>query len=998
VKHLRHNHKIIPTADNYQDEWKIWRKGVGRRLGLNHLCTLLFVIAIGVLTVDGQNLSHDPVVNPRLNIAEGGNLARRIMLSVSSQASLSFDEPISSIIVLDEATVAAQIRDTTRIIFTGLRQGETTIIINGQTHRRTIVVEVIALLGVTPEELAARSARTKRALLTPSGTYSVSFSPAFDGGPAALRQTFDYSQTFADGRRLHLAGDVFKFFGGKREVNPYSSGDARFGLNRLALRIDSPTGTLDLLDSELNVSPLTLNSFTMRGVHLTSTTESPLHGLEFFIGLARPSFALFDHNAGYVGGAVLPILHGKTFQLRAGVLAFAPQHNIFDRQGGIAWHMDGRFAPDERTTLDGEADLSNGALSWRARFNLQRRNFIFSGEHSSLDVHSPLVAIGAQSSGRRLDALTLAWQPSSRFNAMLSFSRAATTIPAASANRPPGSHGAALNSSDLFASFSYQVTSNSRFGLRVSQQEIDSDTSALSIPLQLGTRSSTVTHNIRFGGHWTNDFEAALIASRAASAGVRTETGQNVREELRRSCEHWSAAAFFDYTHNTPTLAGIIIHNPELLPMSYRRAYDLDPARFLTQSRDVLPTILSGIELPLARNLDAGARVQGAFSRYTVSMEARYGTSEIFASQQQRSLMLTGAASVRLDAANSVQVSGTHSSVRYAIGGQSLLTVSYVHRFGSATAGEGFQFGRLFGLDHGRIDGRVFFDANGDGIEEAHKAGITGVKIRLDKDHTATTDEDGRFHFSGVRPGDYNVTLISDELGVKWRATTPTEQPISLSARQSVKADFGVSNFGSLSGRVFNDLYLGETRAKTNSPGVGEVRLVLHPTGSMTGRLTQTVDQSGIYDFRNLSPGDYTLEIDPVTLPADYRLPQPASWQLRIEPLRASFLDIPLQAQRAVSGVAFIDKVGDGKLDPEKDELVPGARIVATIKRTDGESNREIETFTDARGAYLLRNLPAGKIEIRALSSSDVKTGAVHIELSPEPVLRRSVNVELKSQ
>ena len=42
--------------------------------------------------------------------------------------------------------------------------------------------------------------------------------------------------------------------------------------------------------------------------------------------------------------------------------------------------------------------------------------------------------------------------------------------------------------------------------------------------------------------------------------------------------------------------------------------------------------------------------------------------------------------------------------------------------------------------------------------------------------------------------------------------------------------------------------------------------------------LIQIVDGSGLYEFRNLAPGKYILEIDSATLPEDFRLPVQMSW------------------------------------------------------------------------------------------------------------------------
>lgn len=903
------------------------------------------------------------------------NLAPRIVLPVRTTRTVSFDEPISSVLILDAETVAAEVKGGTLVTFTALRQGETPVILFGGNSRHTLMVEVKGIPDKTQEQVDSEKARSVRAQSAPSGIYSVSFSTAFDGGPTLVRNTFDYSRQLAPGRKLRIAGDMFKFFGGDNSLTRYSAA-TNFGLNRLSVGVDAPAGTLDFFDSELNISPLTLSGYTMRGLHLTSKPDSRLRGLEFFAGLARPSLAFFDKNAGYLGGALLPVAHGKSWQVRAGVLGFVAQRTLAGAKSGLVEHVDACYTPGERTTAEAETDFANGAFSWRARLSLQHGAFDFNGESLRFDQRSPLIGVGAQSGGRKLDSLSVGWRPLARLDARVSYSRAANVL-------LDGSHRAALSNSDLFVSVNYELPRGSRLGLRFSQQEIETNASSLAAPLRLATRTAALTHSIRFGGRWSNDFEAGLTSSREVKAGEQIERGLSVRDELRHSWEHWSATAFANYTRGTPTLFSLILRNPDILPLPLRRAYDADPARFLTLNRDLISGLLNGIELPLTRSLDAGVRVQGAFSRYTLSGEARYGKSEI-SGRAKHDLITTAAAAVRLDEANSVQFSGSRSSSGGAAGDRSALTASYVHRFGGG-AGRGFQFSTLLGLDRGRIEGRVFFDLNGDGREDVGERGVAGMKVQLDGDRSVTTNEQGRFHFSALNPDDYNVALISGELGVRLRASTATEQHVPLSARQTAKLSFGVTDTGFVSGRIFNDLYAGGEQGSTNTPGVGGVRLSLRPTGMTGAPLAQTVDASGIYEFRNLAPGSYTLEIDHMTLPVDFRLPAQTSWQITVEPLRGSYLDVPLYAQRSVSGVVFMDKDGDGKFDPNIDEPLAGARVVA------GQS----ESPTDHQGAYILRNLPAGKMELIAYAHPR-SSGVTTINFAAEPAMLRAINLAIK--
>lgn len=139
----------------------------------------------------------------------------------------------------------------------------------------------------------------------------------------------------------------------------------------------------------------------------------------------------------------------------------------------------------------------------------------------------------------------------------------------------------------------------------------------------------------------------------------------------------------------------------------------------------------------------------------------------------------------------------------------------------------------------------------------------------------------------------------------------------------------------------------------------------------------------GTYQFQNLRPGIYTVEIDLATLPANFRLPATTSWEIKVEPLRGFYFDIPIAAQRAVTGIVFADKDGDRKFNPQTDELIEGASIIAD----------NIEAISDNTGGYVLRNLSAGKIKLIARSPLGIESSPVFLELGAEPIIKSEVNL-----
>ncbi|HYO98830.1 MAG TPA: pilus assembly protein N-terminal domain-containing protein, partial [Pyrinomonadaceae bacterium] len=298
--------------------------------------------------------------------------ALRVVLFVRGSRAVPFDANVKGVTVINPEFVTAQVSGDRTVIFNGVAEGEAMVFVTGAGGvRRTVIVEVRSRPAPAPAEVRARRERRLRETSRPTGTYMLSFSPSLDGGLALLRQTFDFTRKLASKRALRVSADLFRFLGeGERALTRPAN---TLGLDRVSLGVDSANWRVDLLDSELNVSPLSFNGYTMRGLHLASSEASRLRGLELFAGMARPALTFFNNSEGYLGGAVLPLSSGPTWRVRAGFLAVAPRRQTTqaaragEADSGLVWHADGRFTPDSRTTIEGEAAYARNGFSWRAR-------------------------------------------------------------------------------------------------------------------------------------------------------------------------------------------------------------------------------------------------------------------------------------------------------------------------------------------------------------------------------------------------------------------------------------------------------------------------------------------------------------------------------------------------------------------------------------------------------------------------------------------------------
>jgi len=933
----------------------------------------------GLLTAPALSQTQ-PVtsVNPSPEAA-ATNYAMRVKIFIKEVRDLTFDAIIHSATVVDPGCLSTSLLGERVVRLTGLDFGETIVIVNTDKGRQTIIVEVVGHPIPTAESIIQASNKSQAVNAPADGLYSILFSPPHGGARAFVSQNLQYRRGLTNGRILTFHGDLFSFLG-KRTNELFPAAETGFGINRLSLGVVNKHESVELLDSELYLSPLSLNGYTIRGFHLTSQRDSRFRGAEIFAGLARPSISLLDSAGGRVMGGMYPLKNSKQLTLRAGGMMVTPSEQNHSMSGGLSSLFTAAYTPDEDTTAEGEVAYSQRALSWRGRFAIERGPINFWTEVSDLNGQSPFISIGGQGGGRSTLAAAIRWQTSDRLTTYASYNQ---TKGAQTFNLSRLS----FSGSTLSGGLNYRAGKRAQFGLRYTRQRINS-TSRFALSSQLETNSLVGTSNFDFAHNWNNSLEIRYRTTHEGVAGAKMDGGFGLRDEVRHTAEWWSVNAYFNYQKSALSLSSLVLRNPTLLPPLVRPAFEADPQRFLAINRDLLQRILSDIDLPQTRSTEVGVRFQAKRSRYTATGEVRVDDSKL---GTQSPLNIVGSINLamHLDSVNTI---GLSTNLQRALRGDaytgmqngfSSLTVSYTRRLGGSS--EKSFLMKLLGRDHGNIKGRVFSDLNADGEDNPQEPGIPGIKVELEDGRSLETDQNGNFNFDRVKLGTITVRLASDRFGKSLRASTAGQQEITVSPRQTAKVSFGVVDFGFIAGRVFNELQATDTGDSTNKPGINGVLLKLIPQNQGTPSATRVTDGGGLYEFRNLPPGKYTVEVDTGTLPAYFRMPAQTSWEMSVLPVRGCYLDIPLFAQRRVSGVIFIDKDQDGKFDPAVDEVVPNATVVSG----------KVKTVTGTDGTYLLRGLPAGTIEIAATTPDGRTSPPFSLELPPEPLIKSGVNLSI---
>jgi hypothetical protein len=68
----------------------------------------------------------------------------------------------------------------------------------------------------------------------------------------------------------------------------------------------------------------------------------------------------------------------------------------------------------------------------------------------------------------------------------------------------------------------------------------------------------------------------------------------------------------------------------------------------------------------------------------------------------------------------------------------------------------------------GALRGRVFLDANGNGVRDPDERGVPDIIVILDGLQATRTDEAGRYRFDGVIDGRHSITVNADALPLPW--------------------------------------------------------------------------------------------------------------------------------------------------------------------------------------------------------------------------------------
>jgi hypothetical protein len=283
------------------------------------------------------------------------------------------------------------------------------------------------------------------------------------------------------------------------------------------------------------------------------------------------------------------------------------------------------------------------------------------------------------------------------------------------------------------------------------------------------------------------------------------------------------------------------------------------------------------------------------------------------------------------------------------------------------------------------INGTVFDDANGDGIQDNGETGIAGVQVYADLgnvgyfvtgDPTFTTIAGGYYTLSNLNAGNYIIRQILPSGYVQTAPSGGLGIHLTLPANYTLTGE----NFGdktaatptaTITGTVFNDANGDGTRdnGETGLAGV-QVYADLGNVGYfVTGDPTTMANATGGYTLSGLSAGNYIIrQVRPLgdaqTTPAN-GLGRHVTVSAGQTLAGQNFGDKSAAAPPAIiTGTVFNDANGDGTQDNGETGLA-SVQVYLDLGNVGYFVTGDPTTMTNATGGYTLAGLVAGSYIVR---------------------------------
>jgi hypothetical protein len=724
-------------------------------------------------------------------------------------------------------------------------------------------------------------------------------------------------------------------------ANLFSAGtsSSNVGFPFLAYEIGRPNTDITFVDKNVGNTPLTLDNFLVRGLHVR---EGPweFHGGFTSIATFEGLFLATDRE--YTAGVSRLFRLDAANSLEANAYYFQnpeSQRNIASNGavGSLAYHL----KLTDKGNFLAELGVSHG-IGFAARgsyddqrnhitgnFHTQSRNF------ASLAINNQHGTFADVNASRKLN---------SRLYASMDLNQSDYNLPTLSQNT------FTMNSLLNFKLNRYfSMSGGGAYTTFKSQVPPGPSISSVNLPLGVDYSSR----------HFGTGFQYQRTVNIEGGGG-----GNDYAVNARASAGAFQMSGFFRHDVQVPTLATIFSQVPGLQDALDRAGIVAStPEQLADLLRNTALLQLLGFTNALTVNLAPSRNDMNADLSWMAKSQSRRKIDLNYFNSNtdllQGNFILTTATlsySQRLKSTNDIVASAAmiRTTSNGATSTRPLFSVSIQHRFFTVPS-------LLLPGRHGMIEGHAFRDDDSAGHYNNQFQPVSGMEVRLDDGRVTRTDANGYYAFHHVLFGVHRVEamLHSDE-----PFFYTTDSPAT--ADMNANVDFGV-NFAK--GQIFGFLL--------NDAGMGISGITIELKNDKSTHRIQTTSD-GKFSFAGLPPGEYSVAMLPDSFPPGYSLQDLASQTLTVEPGKPASTKFTVKAMRSISGkVTTYDKT--------LLQQAPVAGVVVRLKELS------LETKTGANGAYIFRGLPAGTYTVAIEHEGKEITRSV--TLAPAPANVRDIDL-----